>query len=276
MQENETIRFLELLEGIQDRKWGAEIRVQHIYSLANWKTTHSSLPPPSNQETQQAAHLLVNLLTDSTEEAAIREAAAHTMYFFSDEPTILLRILTMIKELREDWLRIPLVNAANNSPRLTYSQVADAMITLLKNVKETPALRAEAAHTIGMMYGVRGPSRIAKALLPSLQDPSLEVRFYTCYALSQLGCRRVIPALMRLTNDFSISENKNYLTGQWSLAQEARWAVACLTARGNAGDPTDEIYQSPQWQDYVLSLKAKRRNRRKQPSRQKQKNNRIS
>ena len=87
---------------------------------------------------------------------------------------------------------------------------------LLTLLTEHPAVRGAAAEQLGMI----GNRTAVPVLLAALQDPETEVRFWSAYALGQLGVKRAIPALE------SLAKRDTGAVPQFgSIAAEARQAI---------------------------------------------------
>jgi HEAT repeat protein len=74
-------------------------------------------------------------------------------------------------------------------------------------------------------------------LVSALRDGSREVRFWSAYALGEGRVKKALPELRRLTED------RSRVRGWWSVAREARWAIATIEAgwTAKAPDPSKPI-----------------------------------
>ena len=92
-----------------------------------------------------------------------------------------------------------------------------ALTQVLSSRDEPLDLRCRAAEALGYL---RDPTSLS-ALLTAASDASAEVRFWSVFALGQLGDRRAAPLLeMLVQDDHAIVE------GWWSVSQEAAAALA--------------------------------------------------
>ena len=107
---------------------------------------------------------------------------------------------------------------------------ASIFYPIVSSPDEDPNLRGYAAEGIGIRVPRRPKSEMRKAvevLLPCLDDPSAEVRFWAVFALAAMNARPALPKLRRLAR-------KDHADGPfgWSVAEEAKDAVYCLTHKG--------------------------------------------
>ena len=87
------------------------------------------------------------------------------------------------------------------------------------------AVRAQAAEGLANLLGhvdrrTKRYRRTLALLLPGLQDPSPEVRFWTCFALGTMRAKEALPELQRL-----IAEDKAFCPGWWYVKDEASDAI---------------------------------------------------
>ena len=122
-----------------------------------------------------------------------------------------------------------LIKVARTHPNRDDRYHAAYSLGLFDSVRATAALR-EVVRDRNEHAEVRG--RAAEALvyqrsaipdlMAGLRDPAPEVRFWSAYALGEGRVRRALPALRRLTKD------RSRVRGWWSIAREARWAIATI------------------------------------------------
>jgi HEAT repeat protein len=115
----------------------------------------------------------------------------------------------------------PLVRARAAWTLGFHPQGAEALDTLLKTLadqEEDPDVRAHAAEALGHMADRLGEREgdVLAALLRSLTDASAYVRFWSAFALGNLGDPRAIPALERLAE-----RDTHSVPGWWSIRKEA-------------------------------------------------------
>ena len=94
---------------------------------------------------------------------------------------------------------------------------------VLKSASEEPSVRGQAAEALGYL---RDHSAFS-SLLEAASDPSPEVRFWTAFALGQLGDRRAEPVLDRLSQGDSA-----HVEGWGTVAEEAGRALEELRGTG--------------------------------------------
>lgn len=110
-------------------------------------------------------------------------------------------------------------------------QVTEALVSALKNRRNPPALRGQAAESVASILGVPKTTGGAPRVLPtveatlinSLADHSPEVRFWCAYALGVLRCKAAIPALRRLAR-----HDRAVLPGWWRVSLEAKDALTMI------------------------------------------------
>lgn len=107
------------------------------------------------------------------------------------------------------------------------SRGVDPLISCLEDEREPHMVRAMAAESLGELAQTLRRSETRRSVTPllrALRDPSPDVRFWGCYALSEHRDRGVLPALRKLISDRAVPKEK----GWWSVGAEARWAIAVL------------------------------------------------
>jgi HEAT repeat protein len=98
------------------------------------------------------------------------------------------------------------------------AQALDALLQTLADRQEDPDVRAHAAEALGHMADRLGEREadVLAALLRSLTDTSAYVRFWSAFALGNVGDPRAIPALERLAE-----RDTQSVPGWWSIRKEA-------------------------------------------------------
>jgi HEAT repeat protein len=104
-----------------------------------------------------------------------------------------------------------------------YGDAADLLLSIFVNRDEDDLVRAQAAEGIAYHATRRRRRQIVPALIDGLSDGSAEIRFWSCFALSDLGNASDIPALESLLGDRTVSEWMG-----WSVGREARFAIECI------------------------------------------------
>jgi HEAT repeat protein len=99
-------------------------------------------------------------------------------------------------------------------------RAAKPLIHVIRNRRASPRLRGQAAEALGYLLMFR-PDRMAlSALLEEVGDPSPEVRFWAVFAIGQMGNRKAISILTKVSQ-----KDKATLPGWWSIAREAKAAI---------------------------------------------------
>ena len=104
------------------------------------------------------------------------------------------------------------------------------LIQTLQRQKEQPGVRGQAAEALGYLSIRRAKPSAFSAVLGGLSDPSIEVRFWSAFALGLMGNRKAIPALRKIARN-----DKAVLRGWWSLAKESRDAIRTIESTPSRG-----------------------------------------
>jgi HEAT repeat protein len=113
-------------------------------------------------------------------------------------------------------------------------QAAGSLLRTLADQDEEADVRAHAAEALGHLadrLGEREPD-VLGALLHGLRDATPEVRFWSAFALGNLGDEAAIPALERLA-----ARDEESVPGWWSIRKEANDSIKqiLLAKRNRAG-----------------------------------------
>src|SRR5262249_15789758 len=104
-----------------------------------------------------------------------------------------------------------------HDPRLTTQ-----LVTLVKNQRELPNVRAQALESLGS----QGSNAGFDYILEGLEDKEGRGRLWAAYALGEIGNPRAIPALLVL-GSIDHTEIEHF----WSVAQEANDAVQRISTK---------------------------------------------
>lgn len=97
-------------------------------------------------------------------------------------------------------------------------RATEALLNVLQNKDEQPIVRGHAAEALAW-FGDRR-KRVIDALMSGLEDTSVEVRFWSAFALGELKIKRAADELEKL----SVKDNE-VLHGWWSVSEEASNAL---------------------------------------------------
>jgi len=105
--------------------------------------------------------------------------------------------------------------------------VTESFIKVLLNKKEDSRVRGQAAEGLGLILDCsdkrkRTYKRAVTALLESLKDDDLDVRFWSSYAVGVLKIKEAIPLLKRLIEDKRVWDN------WWTVGEEASDVIQYL------------------------------------------------
>jgi HEAT repeat protein len=103
---------------------------------------------------------------------------------------------------------------------LNDRRAAKPLIHVISNRRISPRLRGQAAEALGYLFTFRTDRLAFSTLLKQLEDPSPEVRLWSVFAIGQMGARKAISALTKISQ-----EDKANLPGWWSIAKEAKAAI---------------------------------------------------
>jgi len=150
-----------------------------------------------------------------------------------DDPDPLLRgeALRSLGVLRDGRTTSRLIKVLRTHSNTEDRRFAAYALGMLHNRRATAALR-EALGDRNESSVVRGMAaehlvyrdEAIPDLMNGLRDTSREVRFWSAYALGEGRVKRALPGLRRLTMD------RSRVKGWWSVAREARWAIATIEA----------------------------------------------
>jgi HEAT repeat protein len=104
---------------------------------------------------------------------------------------------------------------------LRDGRAAEYLVKVLENHKEASRLRGQAAESLAYL----GNQQVVSSLVKTLRDRSVEVRFWSAFALGHLGDDRCLPELERLA-----ATDKEVLPGWWEVGKEASEAIAQIRA----------------------------------------------
>jgi HEAT repeat protein len=96
----------------------------------------------------------------------------------------------------------------------------------VRNGNETSGVRGQAAEAIGYLCQFRPNPEAFRQLMTTLSDSSVEVRFWSAFALGLIGNSKAIPELRRL-----VDNDKGVLDGWWGVGKEAQDAIQQIKKR---------------------------------------------
>lgn len=132
----------------------------------------------------------------------------------------------LIRDLRASADCEKRVAAAHTLGFLHDRRAVKPLIQVVRNRKASPRLRGQAAESLGYLVMFRADRLAFSTLLEEFEDPSPEVRFWSVFAVGQMGNREAIPALTKISQ-----EDKATLPGWWSIAKEAKAAIRQIRKR---------------------------------------------
>lgn len=100
--------------------------------------------------------------------------------------------------------------------------VTAALLTALGDNREPEPVRAYAAEALG---NIRDASA-CRGLVRALSDASAQVRFWSCFALGQVGCQGALRQLRRIA-----ATDHDEVPGWWSVSKEASDAINQIRRR---------------------------------------------
>jgi HEAT repeat protein len=106
-------------------------------------------------------------------------------------------------------------------------RATETLLGVLKNKCEQPKVRGHAAEALAW-FGDRRKS-VIDALMSGLGDTSVEVRFWSVFALGELKIKRAAGELEKLS-----ARDNEVLLGWWSVSEEASNALGRIKSTSNA------------------------------------------
>ncbi|MGJ5818050.1 HEAT repeat domain-containing protein [Paludibaculum fermentans] len=169
-----------------------------------------------------AADCLLNQLWSQQEERALFETA---LAIEETQDARVIRPLLAALQDREPGRQLAAARALGWVDPKGNARVARVLSEVLADTSRTPAVRAEAAHSLAYQYS----NRAIPSLLAALSDPDGLIRFWCVVSLGFIKNRRswrqsdsrVVPALESMLNDTAAPD------GVWtSVGREALWQLA--------------------------------------------------
>lgn len=107
--------------------------------------------------------------------------------------------------------------------------VSGPLLAAIEDVREPIELRGHAIEAIGMQMQHRPRPRafleVGRTLIEYLAHPSVELRFWSAWALGLMKFREALPALQQLAR-----EDERVYPGWWRVADEARDAADAIAS----------------------------------------------
>lgn len=141
-------------------------------------------------------------------------------------------IPALLHHLRDDpdpWVREKAAHALGFLFDSRFDKlVFDPLLSSLENDNEQPAVRAQAAESLGniLAYSDRRTRRFKRAqqaLIRALEHSAPEVRFWAAFALGSMRSRSALPKLRHLA-DIDVA----LCPGWWPVKDEASDAIECI------------------------------------------------
>jgi HEAT repeat protein len=110
-------------------------------------------------------------------------------------------------------------------------QVLERLLDVFRNVDEIHYVRAQAAEGLGMHLRhsdrrTRVFKQAQQSLISGLSESDVDIRFWSCYALAQMGSTAALPELLRLAE----SDNE-MCPGWWPVCDEASDAISSINGK---------------------------------------------
>jgi HEAT repeat protein len=109
---------------------------------------------------------------------------------------------------------------------LLDERAIDALLSVMNNKNDSPKVRGGTAEAL-IGFGKKR-KRVVDALINGLEDPSVEVRFWSTFALGEMKVKRAISKLEKLA-----AEDDEVLPGWWSVGKEASNAIDRIKSRSS-------------------------------------------
>jgi HEAT repeat protein len=169
-----------------------------------------------NPEIQQA----LNSFRRSDDRMEIWEAARTLVRLDGDEATPQLIELAKTPGLADRRLA-----AIWTLGFLRAVSATESLLAILNDSSELPAVRAQAAESLGYIGDSDKGIVIRPSLVNNLRDPNSDVVYWSAFALRTVGDMSVLPALKGLVGSSAVTSN------QESVATEAKEAIEQILLR---------------------------------------------
>lgn len=191
-----------LLQLVQNRAADKEIRLTACWILAR-------LP------NKRAARILLAILKDGEEVQEIRQAAAISLGLLGSK-RVTKSLMSLLSEEKDSEIRESIVYALGF---IGDKRAVDAVINVLGDRDEAARVRGQAAEVLAYLRD----RQAVEPLLVTLEEESVEIRFWAVFALGELGDRRALPRLERLA-----ASDECVLPGWWAINIEAASAIEAI------------------------------------------------
>lgn len=101
----------------------------------------------------------------------------------------------------------------------------EPLLAILNDTSEPPAVRAQAAESLGYIGDSEKSADIRPFVVNNLQDPNPDVVYWSAFALRTVGDMSVVPALQELVTSTATTSN------QESVATEAKEVIKQITLK---------------------------------------------
>jgi len=108
---------------------------------------------------------------------------------------------------------------------LRDKRAIEPLLRVLQNKAEQPKVRAQTAEALVWFNDRR--KTVVDSLIVGLKDASVEVRFWSAFALGELKIKRAVNKLKQMA-----AEDAEVLPGWWSISREASNAIDRITQGG--------------------------------------------
>jgi HEAT repeat protein len=168
-----------LLRLMQDKANPLELRREAARSLGGTRAEEAVLP-------------LIERLADPDEDSDLRHRAGWALVMVGSQQAV-APLIELMEQQSQAKTEDPRLRAAvlNTLGWLYHPAAVVPLLQRLEDLLEAVEVRAQAAHSLGMI----GDSRALEPLLKALEAEAPEIRYSAAYGLGQLGDARAIPAL---------------------------------------------------------------------------------
>ena len=168
---------------------------------------------------QKAIPALLRALKDN--EAEVRWEAAKALVAIS-HPYSIRPLIQLMRHGKTTNIRQVAAYALSFMFSKRSKQAARSLLSVLNDKKEKAVVRAQAAEGLGNLQ-----YRPAfNSLMLALHDKSVDVRFWSAFALGKLGDSMALPKLKEMAQ-----HDSGVLPGWWSIQKEARDAIRAINRK---------------------------------------------
>lgn len=169
-------------------------------------------------ENENASTALIDVLLNS-QETSLREEAARSLGTLGSR----ISVPSLLDRLLNDKSSSVRSASAYSLGLLGENETIPHLLRVLENPEESPEVRGSVADALSCQFG---NDKVINALINTLKDDSIEVRFWSAFTLGQIGNENALPELERLA-----ATDSQVLERWGSIKDEANQAIKYIKER---------------------------------------------